>query len=322
VRRRSLLRWPAALLGTSAVGTIGLGGCAQFGVGHPLSADRLIDLRSGRDIGVDELLRQARSCRYLLLGEQHDNPHHHARRAGLLRRLNDSAAVVVAEHLTRGQHAAADGDLLAALQGAGFDPGGWQWPLHQPLFEAVREAGLPLLGGNLPPQTARRIARESEAALTGELADIASLLQAAPLPAEVQARLDADLLAGHCGHLGAARLPATRLAQRARDAAMALALHRSAGRPAVLLAGNGHVRSDHGVPHLLAVLDPAALIVNVVFGETGGETGSDTSGGPGSAPHETRATHLWITPSVQREDPCLAFDRMRRPVVPERSQAR
>jgi hypothetical protein len=60
----------------------------------------------------------------------------------------------------------------------------------------------------------------------------------------------------------------------------------------------------------------------VVFGETGGETGSDTSGGPGSAPHETRATHLWITPSVQREDPCLAFDRMRRPVVPERSQAR
>jgi uncharacterized iron-regulated protein len=314
VRRRAFLRGPAALLGTTAVSAGGLGGCAPFSLGHPLSADRLIDLHSGRDIGIDELLRQAQACRYLLLGEQHDNPHHHARRGELLRRLDRSGAAVVAEHLTLGRQAAAEGDLLAALQSAGFDPAGWQWPLHQSLFEAVREAGLPLLGGNLPPQAARRIAREGEAALTGELAgelaEITRLLQAAPLPAEVQARLDADLLAGHCGHLSAARLPATRLAQRARDAAMALALQRSAGRPAVLLAGNGHVPADYGVPQLLAVLDPAAPVVSVVFGE------------PGSTPHETRATHLWITPAVPREDPCQAFDRMRRPAVPERAQAR
>jgi uncharacterized iron-regulated protein len=314
VKRRALLRWPTALLGRASlgVGLGGLGSCAQFGVGHPLSADRLIDLRSGREIGMEELLQQMRASRFVLLGERHDNPHHHARRAELLRRLAGSGAVVVAEHLARGRHVATVGDLLAALKAGGFDPAGWQWPLHQPLFEAVREAGLPLLGGNLPPEAARRIARDGEAALTGALADIASLLQAAPLPAEVQARLDADLLAGHCGHLSAARLPATRLAQRARDAAMALALQRSGSgyRPAVLLAGNGHVRSDHGVPQLLAVLDPAAPVVNVVFGETGGEPG------------ETQATHLWITQAAQREDPCQAFNRMRRPTVPERPQAR
>ena len=36
-----------------------------------------------------------------------------------------------------------------------------------------------------------------------------------------------DLLDGHCGHLSAARLPAMRAAQRARDASMALALQAS-----------------------------------------------------------------------------------------------
>lgn len=311
-----------ALQRRSALNLLGLallGGCSSAAPNNG-QAERLLDLRSGREIGMEELLQQMRASRFVLLGERHDNPHHHARRAELLRRLAGSGAVVVAEHLARGRHVATVGDLLAALKAGGFDPAGWQWPLHQPLFEAVREAGLPLLGGNLPPEAARRIARDGEAALTGALADIASLLQAAPLPAEVQARLDVDLLAGHCGHLSAARLPATRLAQRARDAAMALALQRSGSgdRLAVLLAGNGHVRSDHGVPQLLAVLDPAAPVVNVVFGETGG----DTSGEPGNAPHETRATHLWITPAVPRQDPCLAFDRMRRPVVPERPQAR
>lgn len=294
-RRRALLAGLAAW---------SLAGCTPLA----RSADeRLIDLRSGLELTPDELLAQISAARFVLLGEQHDNPRHHARRAELLRRLAGSAAVVVAEHLTRTRRVAADGDLLAALQAAGFEPRGWQWPLHEALFAAARAAGLPILGGNLPATEARRIAREGEAALS---ADLAGLLATAPLPGEAQARLDADLLAGHCGQLPAARLPAMRLAQRARDAAMALALRDSGGGPAILLAGNGHVRSDYGVPRLLAQLEPAATTLTVVFGETG------------QKPADVPGTHLWITAAPQRSDPCADFDSMRRPAEPERSRAR
>lgn len=298
-RRRGLLAGLAAW---------GLTGCA---LPRQSALERLLDLRSGRDITPDDLLQQIRTARFVLLGEQHDNPAHHARRADLLRRLAGSGGVVVAEHLTRGRQAAAEGALLPALQAAGFDPRGWQWPLHEALFAAARDAGLPILGGNLPAAEARRIAREGEAALPPELA---RLLAGAPLSGPAQARLDADLLAGHCGQLPAARLPAMRLAQRARDAAMALALRERGGHPAggptLLLAGNGHVRQDYGLPPLLAHLEPGATTLAVVFGE------------PGQQPADVPGTHLWITAAPQRSDPCAGFDSMRRPAEPERGRAR
>lgn len=299
-------RWLLGLAALTVGGPTGLIACAH-GPQAAGPADRLLDLRSGREIDVPTLLEQARASRFVLLGELHDNPHHHARRAELLGRLATPGTVVVAEHLTRGRQAGADGDLLAALQAAGFDPRGWQWPLHQPLFAALRQAGLPLWGGNLPAAEARRIAREGEPALPAELA---APLAAAPLTESAQARLDAHLQAGHCGQLPAARLPAMRLAQRARDAAMALALRDSGGRPAVLLAGNGHVRRDYGVAQLLARLEPQAPCIQVAFGEHGDEPEGDF------------ATHLWTTAAPSRSDPCAGFDTMRRPAEPERSRAR
>ena len=107
--------------------------------------------------------------------------------------------------------------------------------------------------------------------------------------------LDRDLLDGHCGHLSAARLPAMRAAQRARDASMALALQASGGRPAVLVAGNGHVRTDQGVALLLRALPGRPQVLCVGFGEPGWSAAG--------APY----THLWITPPVRRGDPCAGF---------------
>lgn len=45
-------------------------------------------------------------------------------------------------------------------------------------------------------------------------------------------------------------LPGMRLAQRARDAALLYTVRTSA-RPVVLIAGNGHVRKDYGVPSMM-----------------------------------------------------------------------
>ena len=137
------------------------------------SNDRLVELDSGRDITRAELMRQMAGSRFLLLGELHDNTWHHRRRAALLQELAGMARpAVVAEHLTRSRQASREGELLPALQAAGFDPQGWQWPLHQPLFDALRQANLPLQGGNLPAELARRIAREGAGAVPTDLAEL------------------------------------------------------------------------------------------------------------------------------------------------------
>jgi uncharacterized iron-regulated protein len=255
--------------------------------------ERIVELASGRAWRREDLLQALRRSDFVLLGEQHDNPRHHALRGALIADLGPGT-VVVAEHLPRGGQLAAGTDLLARLQAAGFEADAWGWPLHQPLFAAIAAAGLPLRGGDIDPALVRRAAREGAGALPPELA---TLLQAAPLSAAAQAALDADLVDGHCGHLQAARVPAMRAAQRARDASLWLALRDSGGHPAVLVAGNGHVRADYGVPRLIAVARPAALVSNVGFIESDAELAASNG----------RYSHVWITAAPEREDPCAAF---------------
>lgn len=268
-----------------------LAGCAAWRA----PPERIVETSTGRTIDRAELLAALRGADVVLLGELHDDPLHHRRRGELIAALGPGAAVV-AEHLTRGRSVAPQGPLPAALADAGFDARAWEWPLHEPLFAAVRDAGLPLSGGNLPADAVRRVAREGEAAWPSELA---AALRAAPLDEAAQAALDADLLDSHCGHLPPARVPAMRAAQRARDAAMAQALLASGGRPAVLVAGNGHVRSDYGVPRVLASLRPGLRQVSVAFVE--------------NAAAADPATYRWITPPVSREDPCAGMAPMAAP---------
>lgn len=254
----------------------------------PAREDRIVEAASGRTLTRAELLALARDADWLLLGEQHDNVHHHERRGAFIAALGPGA-VVVSEHLERGRRVGAEGDLQARLQAAGFDPRNWRWPLPRPLYDAVLGAGVPVWGGNAPLAMARQVAREGLAAAPSELRE---LLEAAPLSAAAEATLDRALDAGHCGQLPAARLPALRAAQRVRDASLALALLAAGGRPGVLVAGNGHVRLDHGVPVLLRQRQPAARVLVVAFGE------------PGWRADASACTHLWITPAVERVDPC------------------
>ena len=288
-RRRQLL----AAAGGAALTS--LAGCAAW----PDAEERIVEVASGHRLTRAELLAALAACEFVLLGELHDNPRHHARRGALLADLAAIApgTVLVAEHLDRGRSVDFGADLRASLVAAGFDARGWQWPLHEPLFAAIARARLPLRGGNAPRDRVRDVARNGLAAAPAELR---TLIDTAPLTAAAQAALDTDLVEGHCGRLPAARLSGMRAAQRVRDAAMALALRESGGRPAVLLAGNGHVRTDFGVPQILAVEAPRARLASVGFLE------------PGTELVGTPYTHVWVTSAVPRTDPCAGMP----PIVP------
>lgn len=170
-------------------------------------------------------------------------------------------------------------------------------------WEAIRAANLPLHGANLPREVVRQIARGGTIETLPEA--LGRRLAAHPLSAIAEATLDRTLLDGHCGQLPLTRLPAMRLAQRAGDAAMAEALHEptgGGGRLMVLLAGNGHVRADIGVPTLL---DPSdGPVVSVLFEEwSSGEPTPMPDQVPGGA---GTATHVWFTPAAVRAGPCAA----------------
>jgi uncharacterized iron-regulated protein len=199
---------------------------------------------------------------------------------------------IVAEHLPRGQHVRPGPDVHARLVAAGFDAHAWRWPLHEPLFAGALASGATLAGGNTTRDEARQVVREGSQALPDDLRPIVA---AAPLAPAAQAALDADLVRGHCGQLGGPRLEGMRSAQRLRDASLWAALRDAAKRPAILLAGNGHVRLDYGVPQVIAATQPAAKVVSVGFMEIGEPV------------HGQPYTHVWLTPTVAREDACAAM---------------
>ncbi len=272
-----------------------------FAISLPVAAqERIIDTSNGREITRAELISILSEKQFILLGELHDNAMHHQHRGELLAALEQSEPVVVAEHLERGKSFIDTGNLQADLEQAGFDAKGWRWPLHESLFASVRDHKLPLVGGNIPRQMARDAVRQGTEALPAELV---AIIAESPLADSDQAALDDDLLKSHCGYLPGEMLEGLRLAQRARDAAMFDALAKTQERPAILLAGNGHVRLDYGIPSLIRHRLADASYVSIGFIEESQTSATDMS------QKRDRYHYLWIVapPSLSRTDPCESF---------------
>lgn len=272
--------------------------------------DRIVDAATGAPLTPGDVVNRLRESDIVLLGELHDNPHHHERRAWLLAGIG-TPLTVVAEHLPRGGQLNLPVDpsaeaLRVALEADGFDAKGWRWPLHEALFMAIARRGHRLMGGNLDRETARRLAREGAGSMPAELA---SWIDAAPLSTSARAALEQDLQQGHCGQLSPARTPGMVAAQRGRDAAMAQALISQMERrpltaehqPVILLAGNGHVRRDYGVPTLLGRRVRPAQVLSIGFLEP------TLAGSSSELPFDIS----WITPAASRDDPCKAWPAVR-----------
>ena len=266
---------------------------------NSFAGDRIVELSSGNQITRPALLDKLAKADFVLLGELHDNPYHHSVRAGLIEALaNKNRISIVAEHLEQKRPLATDGDLQKSLEDAGFNAKSWRWPMHEPLFRQARQSNVPVRGGNIPRSLARDIVKQGETALP---ADIAQLMSAAPLPEQDRKILENTLLESHCGQLPATLVPGMLLAQRARDAAMALALSEATDNVTLLLAGNGHVRHDYGVPTLLKQLAPHKKILSIGFLETKESAGIQTE------TLRPQFDFVWITYPAQRDDPCLGF---------------
>jgi uncharacterized iron-regulated protein len=294
---------------------LALAACQSLAPLRPLADERRIwDVRAERYIDEQVLIGELAAARYRLLGEVHDNPAHHRIRARLIEEIANTGArpAVVFEQfnldrdpaLVAAQAAGANAEQLA--EAGRLDRKAWAWPLHKPLLEAALQHGLPVRAGNL---ARAQLGADLQAAVETDTGAIWSArLRAARWTEREAALLRADIVEGHCHKLPEAIVPRLVLAQRVRDAAMAQALVDDATADgAILIAGNGHVRSDLAVPlylHAPGLPDAGARTVSVGVIEVNRED-ERASGFPRRlAADHPGFDYVWLTLPVSRDDPC------------------
>jgi uncharacterized iron-regulated protein len=196
----------------------------------------------------------------VLLGEVHDNAEHHRMR---LQALRDAIAAgwrpaIAMEQFDRERQADIDRarserprDVQHLIASATPRDARWQWEHYRPVVALALEHGLPLIAANLSSADAGRIVRGGYAAVF-DANTLEALTLNRPIEPEWQAAQEREIDAGHCGLLPRNAWPAMARAQFARDAVMASVLQAHAARGVVLVAGNGHVRRDIGVPRWLS----------------------------------------------------------------------
>jgi uncharacterized iron-regulated protein len=241
---------------------------------------------------------QAGPGQVLLLGETHDNAVQHALRAQALAALlarGDRPALLM-EQLDRERQAAidqaaqrADGTLdervQAVLDASGPVPG-WHWPFYRPYLRLALQYGLPIVAANVSRAEARRIVQQGLAA-GGWRSDV---------PEDIARAQTEAIAASHCGQVDAALAARLSQAQVARDQFMARQIAAHAARGVVLLAGNGHVRRDIGVPRWLpAALRERSHVVGFLEADDDDDAAFD---------------EVVRTPAQTREDPCAGMRRL------------
>jgi len=265
----------------------------------------------------------------VLLGEIHDNPTHHRARAWIVENMaasrRDRPPAVVFEQIQADQQAALD--QFGQLKGSDGNPPGsddlfrlleWEasgWPaalIYKPLFDAVIASRLPFYAGSPPRERARAVAREGESVLSRE--ERTRLRLDDPMTQLQLEALQADLRGSHCGLLPESALAGMSAAQRYRDAYLADALLAAAQKhgSAILIAGNGHVRSDRGVPWYLRLRAPRTRAVSLLLIEVEDGRTDPATYVPRDPDGERAADYLVFTPRGERSDPCAQL-RHRKP---------
>lgn len=232
----------------------------------------------------------------VILGEVHDNPAHHLNQAAAVAALKPR--VLVFEMLTPDQALlatpAARKDLASLGKLLGWEEAGWpDFATYAPIFAAAPDAMI--MGAALPREQVKRAFKEPVGKVFGAGGHVYGLDQ--PYPPELEAQLEAEIAADHCGALPPDLLPGMVAAQRLRDATFADTVMRAAkttGGPVVLITGSGHARTDRAVPAMILHAVPGRDVVSV---------------GQIEAPAEADQPYDWwiVTPPVPREDPCKAF---------------
>lgn len=250
----------------------------------------ILDLRSGERITPQRLVERLARASRVVVGEQHDNPDHHALQLWLSRELaaQRPQGSVLLEMLNPSQQTRVDQvraetragrPPLDAIRALAWQPG-WDWAMYGALVRYQLRQPYPLLAANLDREEIMRIYQQRPA-LQGQ----------ASTAAAVQQRLQRDIRESHCGLLPESQVPAMLAVQQQRDRRMAEALL-AAPRPSLLLAGAFHARKDLGVPLHLADLGAGQGNAVLMLAEVGRQVDA------------SMADYVWFTAAQPEQEHC------------------
>lgn len=274
---------------------------------------RIYATASASFLSAAQLSERVASAEIALLGEVHDNGDHHRLRAPLLAGKRS----VVFEQLRADQadsladferERAAGAPLPTAsdlLKRLAWDQSGWpDAKLFEPLFAAALAQRMAIVAGDPARARIRDVARNGRAALATGSPEARQL--ETPLGEARDSALLDELEASHCGLLPRTAFANMSLAQRYRDAHLALRVTDAVTRhgSAVLITGNGHVRKDRGVPWYLARQVPPRAALAVMFVEVDPSKVDPATYVERGPEGEPVADILVFTPRAARPDPC------------------
>ncbi|MGR3614756.1 MAG: ChaN family lipoprotein [Paracoccaceae bacterium] len=232
----------------------------------------------------------------VFLGEIHDNLFHHRTQADLIGVLRPSA--VVWEMLTPSSANLISPDLLRDTSELGrvleWDKSGWpDFRYYAPVFAASTLASH--YGAQIPRSDMGHV---REVGVTGYFGqEAAKYGLSIALPEDEQLQREKTQQINHCNALPPDLLPFMVDVQRLRDAALAraaLSAFEETGGPVVVITGNGHARRDQGAPIYLKAARPDVTTASLGQSEAGEITGVFDV--------------IIDAPTVERDDPCLAFE--------------
>ena len=258
------------------------------------------------DFEARALAQEMARRQVVLLGEVHDNAAQHAARAAALRELLAGGArpAIAFEQFDRERQADIDrarretppaGRPLAEHVIERARPArGWDWNLYRPFVELALEYDLPIVAANLSRGDAMRVATQGFDAVFDEATRARFALDA--LPPTLLAAHEKSVDDGHCNRMPADALPAMARAQIARDLMLAESIRPHFARGVVLLTGNGHVRTDIGVPFFLSQAERArAIAIGLLEIDKTAEAVA------------RRFDVAFATPEQERDDPCATI---------------
>jgi uncharacterized iron-regulated protein len=267
-------------------------------------------VKAARFVDEPTVTEEIRRARFVAVGEQHDNADHHRLEAALLdaasrtRRPN-----VVFEMIDVDEQPAVDralsehpGDPDAIAAAVDWAHSGWPaWAMYRPVFAVAAERRLRIVGGGLDRELAHRVAHVGTAALPPEL--VRRFALDTPLDARTATALRDEMRDAHCGMLPEAMLDPMALIQRARDAQLAQKLAEAPADGAVLVAGNGHVRADRGVPRALSEAAQLTLL-SVALLEVKREWQEPAAYAAAFSASTLPFDYVWFTPRASDVDHC------------------
>lgn len=263
----------------------------------------------------------------VILGEVHDNSRQHEFRGTLvggwlapsegqtkvgvvLEQLNTAQEPGLAEYADR--RGDVDTRYSEFKRLVGWGNSAWAKYHYEPLLRVFTDFDQPIYAGDVSRADMMKAAKEGPAAIPAD--ERARLKLDTPLGEKLDAAALAEIEDAHCGKLPKEMLPNMAFAQRYRDAHLADVTLKAAEKhgSAVLFTGNGHARTDRGVPWYIRQRNPDRKVVSVLLVEVEDGKTDPEAYVPRDPDGKPAADYIVFTPLAERPDPCSQMPEIRK----------